>query len=121
MARARPWIVKTTCVLAAIAAFLAVSLEEARATPVLVHESHEAYYFNSATGANGTAVTGCQGLGCPSLNFIIGNIGPLGTALWEVQEKVFRDTNALGAPITIFNYVVFNDLIAAKIASFHVA
>jgi hypothetical protein len=109
---------KHAFVLAAILVFLAISSGEALAVPVLVHQSHEDYYSDVFNGS-ATLVTGCFGLGCPlgQQTFTFGD--PTGKVkFWEVQEKVFQDTET---NTTIFNYVVFNDLIADKIASFHVA
>jgi len=84
MARTTAWIVKTTLVAAAMAALLAVTFGQARAVPVLVHQSHEDYFSNG-----GTRVTGCFGRGCTSATFLFGNA--TGIQLWEVQEKVFVD------------------------------
>lgn len=111
MARTSSWILKATLVAAAMAAFLAVTLGEARAVPVLVHQSHEDYF-----SSGGTRVTGCFGRGCPAENFTFGNT--TGLVLWEVHEKVFFDS---AAGTTLFNYVVFNDGLNPNIASLHVA
>src|SRR2546425_687527 len=90
---ASKWNFKYTFVLAAIAAFLVVSVGEAFATPVLVHQSREDYF------SGGTQVTGCTaadgvslGQGCTAVNYTIGS--PTGVSLWEVVEKVFVETSA---------------------------
>src|SRR5205807_8551291 len=74
MTKTSNWLLKTTFVLAAIAAFLAVSFGEAHA--VTIHEADEAYY------AGGTVVT-CT-TGCTSFTFG----APIGSQLWEVHETV---------------------------------
>ena len=107
---ASKWNFKHTFVLAAIAAFLVVSVGEAFAIPVLVHQSRESY------SPGGTNVTGCTdaagsspGEGCNGINFSIGN--PLGASLWEVVEKIYKDSAANGGVgTTEFRYTLINDL-----------
>lgn len=97
----------------AIAAFL-MGVLPARAD--VIHQSTENFF-----ASGGTWVTGCSGLGCPSLNFSFGSVPSLPPPpfhpQWEVQEKAFQDE--AGAPITI-SYTVFNDTLASPITSFHV-
>jgi hypothetical protein len=102
------WIGKTTFVLAAIAAFLAVSLQDARA--VIIHDSFEDYY-------SGATVVDCIS-GCTDFTFGV----PVGPQLWGVHEVV--DTVAAGSGLpdrTRFTYTVENTSLTTNIVSFHVA
>lgn len=98
----------------AIGLFLAGSIGEAFAAPVLVHDSLERY-FNAVTGSpTGTEVSTCQGAtagstgeGCPSpIPFSFGST--TGTPLWQVTEKVFKDSAAFPTATTQFAYALAN-------------
>jgi hypothetical protein len=114
MARTTKWIGKTTFVLAAIAAFLAVSFGQARAVPI--HTSHEDYYRNPNVNptTSGTRVTSCSGEGCPSpIPFDFGTVS--GNIRWKVDESVERNAD------TVFSYTLTNQDSGANISSFSVA
>jgi hypothetical protein len=100
---------KATFVLAAVAAVLAVSVGDARATTI--HASNEQYY-----AGGGTQVSNCQGQGCLGSSFSFGST--TGGILWEVQELVNYE------PIlntTTFFYIVGNVDFSSNLTSFHVA
>jgi hypothetical protein len=104
MTRTSNWIGKTTFVLAAIAAFLAVSFQDARA--VIIHDSFEDYY-------SGATVVDCIS-GCSDFTFGV----PVGPQLWGVHEVVETLT---GPNRTRFTYTVENTSLTTNIVSFHVA
>jgi len=101
---------KFLVVMAALALFGTVSLGQALADPILIHQSRSDYY---STG--GTLVSGCFGQGCPSSSFSIGNTS--GTVQWEAVGRVFQDS-ATGE--TLFRYTVLNDALGSKIAGFNI-
>jgi hypothetical protein len=90
--------------------FLGLAAAPALAVPILVHQSTERFY-----SMGGTSVTGCMGLGCPQVDFTLGDAS--GTVVWRVQQTAFRDTDAGTFSIS---YQLFNDSFAAAIASSHV-
>jgi len=92
------------------ALLLGLGAAPALAVPILVHQSTERFY-----SMGGTSVTGCMGLGCPQVNFALGDAS--GTVVWRVQQLAFRDTDAGTFSIS---YQLFNDSFAADIASSHV-
>src|SRR5882762_2091785 len=101
------WNFEHPFVLGAMSVFLAISVGEALAAPILVHQSREDYFFGA------THVTGCTGQdgislgeGCSSTDFWINQTGALGPSLWEVVEKVYRDS---AAGTTDFRYTIIND------------
>jgi len=109
MARTTKWIVKPTFVLAAIAAFLAVSFGEARAVPI--HSSDEFFY---TTG--GTLVQNCIGQGCTSSSFSIGNT--TGTVQWGLSARVTYDGTS-----TAFAYILHypnSSNFTGNLSSFHI-
>src|SRR2546427_4731452 len=111
MARVRYWNFRITFVLAAIAAFLAVSFGEARAIVTTIHSSNESYW-----SGGGTSVSGCVGQGCTGSTFSFEDT--TGTVLWQLQEVVNYDSSL---DVTTFSYAVGNANFSSDITSFHVA
>lgn len=96
----------------AIGLFLAGSIGEAFAAPMIVHDSLEKYFADSVTLVpEGTVIATCVGEGCAPFTpqpFSVGDT--TGTLLWQVTEKVFKDSAATIGPTmqTQFNYAVAN-------------
>src|SRR5882762_8372420 len=101
------WNFEHPFVLPATLVFLAISVGEALAASILVHQSREDYFQGA------THVTGCTGQdgislgeGCRSTDFWINQAGAFGPSLWEVVEKVYKDS---AAGTTDFRYTIIND------------
>jgi len=93
------------------ALFLAASLGQAMAEPLLVHQSTGDFYSSGGT------LVACSGQGCVAPNFSIGNTG--GSVQWSMMSQVFKDT--AGAGSTLFNYTLNNTTLNPNLSSFSIA
>lgn len=116
--RADDWDVKLTLMLATIAAILAVSVGEARATLIELHRSSELFM-----ASGGTVVRSCVGEGCTSQDFTFGT--ETGGEVFRYDARVNLDnmnTVTTTDDTTKFSYSFGNSMRDdTNITSFHIA